>query len=322
MKNASLICVCLLVLVSSSPAGEIYVGNNMPNTGRMNSWPFNTSFGTEWRYQLVMSAKDMGNQPANIVDVSFAPTSSGTFTATTFEVRLSHTTVAATATFANNLPNPQVVLFSNSYQWNPVANQWSPIGLTSSFAYNGVDGLTIELRYKGGARGSGFGGICYFAGSTHHRIWDRNPGAYTSTSGSMDFSGNNIRITTADAVITLSGSGKPGTTVNLDLTAPTEPGKPYQVGSSLGTGPIPIGTRQIGLSPDGMLVASVGGLLPSVFVSYTGLLDAAGKGQASLVIPNIPALKGVRVHSAFVTVDGTAPQGISLISPTETLTIQ
>ena len=137
----------------------------------------------------------------------------------------------------------------------------------------------------------------------------------------MDFSGNNIRITTADALITLSGSGKPGTTVNLDLTAPTDAGKPYQVGSSLGTGPIPIGKRQINLSPDNMLVASVGGHLPSVFVGYTGLLDAAGKAQAKLVIPNIPALIGVRLHSAFVTLDTAAPSGIRSISNTFSFSI-
>ena len=322
VKRASLFCIYLLALVAVSQAGEIYIGNTQPNTGRKNSWPFNTQFGTEWRYQLVLTAKNMGNKPANIVELAFAPTSSGTFTASTFEVRMSHTTVPATSTFANNLPNPKVVLISNTYSWAPVGNQWSPIGLTSSFAYNGTDDLTIELRYKGGAKGGGFGGVCYFAGSTHHRIYNRAAGSYTAPTGSMDFNGNNIRLTTADATLTLSGSGKPGTTVTLDLAAASDAGKPYQVGSSLGTGPIPIGQRQIGLKLDDMLVVSVGGLLPMIFVNYTGLLDGSGKAQASIVIPSIPALTGVRVHSAFVTFVATAPQGVSLISPTATLTIQ
>jgi hypothetical protein len=61
---------------------------------------------------------------------------------------------------------------------------------------------------------------------------------------------------------------------------------------------------------------SVGALLPTVFKSYAGTLDAKGDATASLDIPNFPVLKGVKIYTAFVTVLGTAPSGVSSISNT------
>ena len=109
--------------------------------------------------------------------------------------------------------------------------------------------------------------------------------------------------------------------VTLDLSAPADKGLPYQIGSSLGTGPILIDTRKLGLSADAILTASVSGWMPSVFIDYAGILDAAGKGKGTINIPSIPALVGIKLHSAFVTIDSSAPSNIKSISPTETIAI-
>ena len=130
-----------------------------------------------------------------------------------------------------------------------------------------------------------------------------------------------FRLTTLDVLLTGSGSPNPGGAITLSLFAPADGGLPYQVGSSLGTGPIPIGTRQIGLSPDPLLALSVGGLLPGVFAAYSGKLDPGGRATAKVNIPNDPLLKGIRIHSAFVTLDGGSPFGIKSISGTFTFTI-
>jgi len=124
------------------------------------------------------------------------------------------------------------------------------------------------------------------------------------------------------ANLTGSGTGKPGTAIDFTLLSVNDAGLPYQMGSSLGNGPIPIGTRKLGLSPDALLVLSVGGLLPSVFQNYVGLLDKTGAGKAKLDIPNIPALKGVRIYTAFVTLKASAPSGVSNVSNTFLFTIQ
>ena len=85
--------------------------------------------------------------------------------------------------------------------------------------------------------------------------------------------------------------------------------------------PIPIDTRQVDLSPDSLLFLSLSGVAPAIFQNYAGVLDAKGKATASLVLPNIPALTGVGVYTAFVTLLNTAPSGISDISPSFLLTI-
>jgi hypothetical protein len=121
--------------------------------------------------------------------------------------------------------------------------------------------------------------------------------------------------------IVLSGSPNPGGTVTLDLIAPADGGLTYQVGSSFGKGPIPIGTRQLELDFDPLLVISVTGAAPGLFVNYAGVLDSQGKAQAKIVLPNIAALKNLRIYNAFVTVKPSAPQGVESISPTAMFTI-
>ena len=118
-----------------------------------------------------------------------------------------------------------------------------------------------------------------------------------------------------------SGAPRPGGTVSLTLTATDGAALPYQFGSSLGTGPIKIDTRTINLSADNLLAASVTGLWPTVFSGYRGVIDNKGRAQASIHLPNIPALIGTRIHTAFVILDPAAPSGIKTISSTFSFTI-
>jgi hypothetical protein len=126
----------------------------------------------------------------------------------------------------------------------------------------------------------------------------------------------------AYAAILLSGSPAPGGTVTLALSMSADAGLGYQIGSAFGAGPTPIGNRFIGLSVDDLLVLSVSGFLPGTFVNYPGRLDASGKAQAQLRIPGLPALRGLRIHSAFVTLDPQMPSGIRTISATAMFSIQ
>jgi hypothetical protein len=144
-----------------------------------------------------------------------------------------------------------------------------------------------------------------------HPVWSEN--AY-----------NVCRVEVYVASATLAGSGtpSPGGTIKFALSASADTNLPYQMGSSLGNGPIPIDTRQLELSADALLVLSAGGLLPTVFKDYVGKLDASGAGNASIDIPNYPILKGVRIYSAFLTLLASAPSGVSSISNTFLFTIQ
>jgi len=112
------------------------------------------------------------------------------------------------------------------------------------------------------------------------------------------------------------GAPKPGSRVDLALATLNDTGLPYLLGTSLGTGPIPIDTRTLDLSPDALLAVTVMGSWPWIFSGYRGVIDAKGQGQAAIHIPNLPALIGVRLHSAFVTLDPAAPSGVRSISNT------
>ncbi|MBN2489653.1 MAG: right-handed parallel beta-helix repeat-containing protein [Planctomycetes bacterium] len=119
-----------------------------------------------------------------------------------------------------------------------------------------------------------------------------------------------------------SGAGKPGTTIAFTLIAAADTGLPYQLGSSLGSGPLLIDTRRLDLSLDQLLVVSVSGLLPGVFQDYAGVLDPSGQAAAKLHIPNAPVLTGLRIHTAFVTLRASAPSGIASLSGTFLFTVQ
>ncbi|MBN2491402.1 MAG: hypothetical protein JXQ29_11195 [Planctomycetes bacterium] len=130
-----------------------------------------------------------------------------------------------------------------------------------------------------------------------------------------------VLVHVSSASLVGSGTGAPGTALDFVLRSVADAGRPYQMGSSLGNGPIPIGTRSLGLSLDDLLVLSVSGRAPGVFQGYAGTLDAQGDGKAKLLIPSIPALKGIRIHTAFVTLLATAPSGVSSISNSFLFTI-
>ena len=125
------------------------------------------------------------------------------------------------------------------------------------------------------------------------------------------------------ALTLLQGSGapRPGSAVTLTLTATDDVGLSHLMGSSLGTGPISIGKHKIGLSPDDLLVVSVNGYWPWVFSGYQGVIDSKGQAKASINIPNITALIGQQIHTAFVTLSPSAPSGIKSISNTFSFTI-
>ena len=271
--------VLLLSLAAVAAADEIYVPANTPSTGRGNTYPFGST-STEWRYQMVYNASLLGGKPFVVTDIAFSPNGTGMFTASAIEVRMSHSTQATSTTFDSNLPNPVVVLSTTNYTWNTTHQTWSPLGLAGLFHYNGVDRLTVEIRLLGTARSS-FQGQCYSEPGHHDRVWAYGTGAWSMATGTAGLqSGLKTRFTVSTAQIVLAGTGQVGTTVDLNLFAPPDGGKAYQVGTSLGNGPIPIGTRSLGLSPDSLLVVSVSGVLPGLFLHYAGMLDTSGQAVA------------------------------------------
>jgi hypothetical protein len=324
-----------LALAGTASADDIFLPDNQP-TGASNvipfggAWPSSSNPNGEFTYQWWIPGSILGGKPFRLTGLATLPVYTGVHTATKAEITIGHNTLATYSTiFVQNLPQPTTLYPEGPWTWNATANTWSPFPLppTAAFDYNGTDNLTIQIRLYGSTctvQGSTTLG-CYNLNSPNSatRVYNYNTGMYTYPSGraSTSYSGK-LQLTVSYVSITGSGSPRPGGTVDLALFAPGDAGLPYQVGTSLGTGPIPIGSRTLNLSLDAILDASVNGYLPTVFQNYAGLLDAQGQGKASVVLPPIPALVGVRLHSAFLTIKAGEPFNLKSISPTYSFTIQ
>ncbi len=111
---------------------------------------------------------------------------------------------------------------------------------------------------------------------------------------------------------------KIGTTYPMDLWAPDQAGQSYLAASSLGAFPgIDLGPNSppLFLNPDALMALS---LVPSgLFTGYSGSLDANGKATASIQVPPLAELVGMRIFTGFITVDSTGITGVSNPQPTD-----
>jgi C1A family cysteine protease len=148
----------------------------------------------------------------------------------------------------------------------------------------------------------------YLAGSTWKDL--------TGVDSSANFCMKGLTRMPPFTLIERVGSPAIGGTVTLKLTATEDAGLPYVAASSLGTGPIAIDTRSLGLSFDPLLLVSVLGQAPTVFKDYQGTIGANRRATAAAAIPALPSLVGITVYSAFVTLDPKAPSGVESISNT------
>lgn len=308
--------VCLLAGIL--PAQNIYVPANTPSAGSTNAIPFSPSFmKTNCGYQALYFAKYLKGQGWRLKDIAFAPTFSS-FKAKQFQIQLGHNTSGVlTTVLANNLLNT-VTVYQGPLNWVCKSGAWSTIGLqNNNFVYNGTDNIVLDLRYVQGSSGGG----CKYDRGAIPRNWTYGTHKGTSPSGSDTTAGLKTRFTVE--VITIAAAGSPaiGGTVDLNLSAPADAGLTYQVASSLGQGPIPLGTRNVPLSLDGLLQITVQGLVPGIFAQYAGKLDTKGAGVAKVILPKNTGLIGVRFYSAFLTLQASAPLGIKSISSNVLVTV-
>jgi len=324
MKLAAILAV-LLVVAGSAVADEVYVPDNNPGTGGSNAIPF----WAEWsaiqgqiRYQALYTPAQLGNKAFVVSDLAFAANYTGGFGATQLQVRMSHVTVGTlNPTMDLNIPNP-VTMYDGAFNRSTTLGAWWPMGLTGSFSYNGHDYLVVDIRYMGGQTSlTGAGSQGRFRSSPIHRSWAYQNYNAKVESGQDRLAGLKTRFTVHTVNIVGTGTPRPGNTVTLMLSSPADGTLPYQVGTSLGTGPIMIDVRPLGLGLDGVLIASVSGSLPMVFQDYSGVLQTNGSGQAKLNIPNLSVLVGIRLHSAFLTIKLGEPSNVKSISNTFSFTI-
>jgi hypothetical protein len=311
------------------------LGNVIPMAGK---WPPYQNPGGEWRYQLHVPSAMIGRSGV-IKDIAFLSCKNQTLDVDRMEVRMSHTPHdRPLPDFDQNLPSPWVVLPAKRHAWAgypppeptpplpPPAPRWSPLELERSFYYNGVDNLTIELRYvTGNAQGCSESGACESSPDPRgpFRSFAWGSGAYSRRVPDVtgDARGLKVRLTMEEAGLEGSGLSYIGKTKMLHLQSTADAGLAYQVASSYGEGPTTWNGRKIYLDFDSLFYESTR-LQPSpMFVNYRGTLDAYGRADAYVDIPDESRLIGMQIHSAFWTLDPSSKYGIGSISNTYTITI-
>jgi len=316
MKTLLLAAAVCLVLSGSLVAGDVHHPDADPTKGSLFALPWSLA---ECRYQAIVPASVFNGKKVQIREMAFAPGAAGIYTSSQCEIRFAHKTqFSLNSTFDNNLKKDTTVVFTGKINWNYVANQWSDVGLTAGFNYNGVDNLVVEIRHM-----TAPAAVNCRSGNVR-TVFITGQGAYTApTAGPLGIiAAPKMRFTYHETVLNATGTPSPGGRIDFDLLSTTDPGLAYQMGSSLGNGPIPIDTRKLELTPDALLVLSVSGFLPAVFANYAGKLDANGQAKAQLHIPPFPVLKGLRIYTAFLTLQASAPSGVANISNTFMFAIQ
>lgn len=240
---------------------------------------------------------------------------------------------------------------NNSYAGCTPANYFPPIysypqgsGTSQGFCVTG------GVVYRGCAI-PGLEGTYFFGDYTNSRLWsfrygggvvsgftDRTSSLQVSTNGATlaspssfgedgvgeiyvcDHGGEVFKIVpatgnTAQALLTLGGTPTNGTTVNLNLSSPSDPNRSFVLAMSLGIDPgIPLGDgREVQLAVDPVFVFTLDPLCP-VLSGHYGTLNGSGAGTVQFIIPPDPALVNLRVYAAYVTLLATAPSGINRIS--------
>lgn len=306
-------CCVVFFAASVTIAQPLEIPGQSPASGcsRLPWSPQWTNTNGELRYQLVAPNSLLGSQSFVIDEVAFRTCGPyfSTFTSPMCEIRMSHTTtVPPSPMFALNLPNPQVVYPAGPIEYVRTAGQWSPIRLPIPFVYDGSSSLTVEIRYTNGTSTHPTSSTDIETSQqsfNYYRVIASGVGAYNATSSNaslIDPRGLYMRLdSVGGAGLVGRGTGKIGSTVALELRAPTGVGLRYQAATSLSKGPPLVGRRSIFLAVDPLFIASVRGVLPTVFVNYTSTIPAAGRASAAIVIPPFPALVGSELHSAFIT---------------------
>ena len=100
-------------------------------------------------------------------------------------------------------------------------------------------------------------------------------------------------------------------TATLVWTSPADAGLDYRAASSLGPGPTNLLGREIPLSADALLQITLGDQLPAVFRGYSGRLDALGTGTVQIELPEIEWLRGLTIHTVFMSLRDGAIVSVS-----------
>lgn len=298
----------LLALVASSVSPQNWpIPDNLPAMGACNALPFGLPASSFSKFQTRCTAADLGAAPNLVTGLGFSSCATGRVSFGQIEIVLDHIPASQplSTTFASNLtPAAVTVLNATNYTWNVVADAWNEVGLQSSFAYNGVDDVVVQITVSNStSMPPGF------HRGTRERIWWLGAGAPPAV-GLSDFGAAKIEVSmrmartsshgdACSSSVTsprheLVGAPQPGGVQSFSLANGVANGvAALLVGTTIGS-PWPIDLGVIGMPgchsyTDAAVVLAV-------------LLDASGAGAFTWTIPNTAPV-GFVFYSQFLCLD-------------------
>lgn len=321
MRVANVIANLLLVpgIVAQGQAFTVPAGTS-PSTGTCNSIPWGDAGSSIWsnqRYQVVVPASDLG-AAGFITGLEFAPCGTGTHTSSTLTITIGMVPNgfqfgAGNVDFAANLASASgttVVLDQSNYSFDLNADNWTNVGFTASFPYDGASDLLIDILTAGNTN---LGAPGMRRADDRQRLYAVDWTGIPPVTGTTDLMALKMRVLTGCAELStfglgcagleLSFAGAPalGGTLAVDMSggAATSPAA-LDIGL-VGTSPFPIDLSPFGLR--GCL------LYTSVELSANAVSDGAGNATLSLPVPSSPALTGARLFFQWVHLNDAAPGG-------------
>ena len=242
----------------------VAVPSDTPQLGAPSQVPFGNNNPTDpifsdTRYQVLIPATLLGNQPLHICDVEVAPAGTRWRTFDELSVTLAHNPTGQLANpMSSNLQAGAKTSTTRSWLLPTTANTWAPLGLGFDFAFDPSHGdLVVEFRVRGGGALAG-------TGTAGLRTDQALPYGWTTGGGDTGsfFAGGGIKLrfctdtfgtlelgggcpgAAGTPVLTYSGSpqlGGPGLQVQLDQASPTSPVAALVWSFDLRTHPLDLG---------------------------------------------------------------------------------
>ncbi|MFM1874068.1 MAG: hypothetical protein RL398_3490, partial [Planctomycetota bacterium] len=302
--------------------------SNVPFTGTpfsprvANVTPYYNRDDATWNnqlYQTILRREELG-AAGPISNLAFSCNATVKHFNRQLRIRMSHVPAGHTlsTTFASNMPSPVTVMDKWNYTWFTAEDDWSEIGFSTPFAYNGTSDVVVEI-YARGNTSTGFpvasGSISFNSGPQERVFAYGWPFSAVPTTGSYGASsGLRMRVNTNCATFTEYGtscgpletaffsSPNRGSTAWYDLYgAPANGGVILAMG--FGTTTFPSSLTSYGFTNCNVY--------HDLTVSLFKFANASGFTFHGFAVPNDPAFDGLRVHGQWFALDATQPGGIT-----------
>ena len=189
-----------LALISSAGLSVaqscLAIPSDTPGLGSPSNVPFGNNNVTDpvfsdTRYQVLIAAALMGNQPRHICDLQVATSGSRLREFEELTVTLGHNSSGQLLSQMNlNLSGPSQVVSVSRWRLPTTASTWTPLGLSFDFMYDPAIGdLVVEFRVRGGGAASGVGSAGLRTDQSLPYVWTQG-GGYSGNA----FSGGGIKL--------------------------------------------------------------------------------------------------------------------------------